>query len=53
MTNPLAQNLTPELPDTMEVTRPEWVPPQLDKLPIAETAAAGTGTIADGFDFSS
>lgn len=49
MPNPLAQSPTPEQP----VTPAEWIPPQLDKLPIADTAVASVGNIADGIDFSS
>lgn len=53
MTAPKTQNQTPELQSAHEVTRPEWTPPQLDKLPIADTAVAFVGNIPDGIDFSS
>jgi len=49
MPNPPDQSPTPEHP----VTPAEWIPPQLDKLPIADTAIAFVGNIADGVDFSS
>ena len=53
MTNPEAQHPTPETPAKEEVNRTEWAPPQLEKLPITETAFSGTGSIPDGITFSS
>lgn len=53
MYTPPDQSSTPELPATNEITRPEWIPPQLDKLPVSSTAVAGAGSIVDGIDFSS
>lgn len=53
MSEAQSQNPTPELPTTSEVTRSKWVPPQLDKLPVADTAVTSVGNLPDGIDFSS
>jgi hypothetical protein len=53
MNNPKAQSPTPELPVAHDLAQPDWAPPALDKLPVAGTAAANTGSDADGIDFSS
>jgi len=47
MTNPDQQNQTPEVLPATEVTRVEWAPPHLDKLPIEDTAVASPNDIAD------
>lgn len=46
------QNQTPEALPAAEVAPTEWAPPQLDKLPIEETAAASPTDVADAGIFS-
>ena len=53
MNNPKAQPLTPELPVAQDAAPLEWTPPQLDKLPVADTTFSGTGSVPDGITFSS
>jgi hypothetical protein len=53
MTNPDTQSPNPEPRSANETIRPEWTPPQLDKLPVADTSFSGAGSTPDGIDFSS
>lgn len=53
MTNPEKQSQTPELLATTKVTRLDSPPPELQKLPVAETAVASQAGVFDGASFVS
>jgi hypothetical protein len=52
MNHPDKQNQTPEALPAAEVALTAWAPPQLEKLPIEDTAAAAPNSVADAGIFS-